>query len=315
VSGPLRLRVAALATLAEEVTAFDLRAADGGALPSFTAGAHIDLHLPGGRVRSYSLVNPQDERHRYVIAVKREAAGRGGSRLVHDTFRVGTLIEAAGPRNNFPLVEDAERSLLIAGGIGITPLWCMAQRLHSLGRPWRLVYCARTRRHAPFADSLERFGDSVRFHFDHEPGGRVLDVAATVAAEPPGTHLYCCGPLSMLESFERATADRVPAEVHVEYFTAKLPPAAGGGFTVVLARTGVSVRVPQGKTILDALIEQGIEAPYSCLEGVCGTCETRVIEGLPDHRDLVLSKQERAANRTMMICCSGSLTERLVLDL
>jgi vanillate O-demethylase ferredoxin subunit len=219
------------------------------------------------------------------------------------------------PRNNFPLAEDAPHSLLIAGGIGITPLWCMLQRLRALGRSWELVYCARTRRHAAFQGELAALGSAVRFNFDQEPGGTMLDIAATVAAAPRGTHLYCCGPVPMLEAFERATAALPPAQVHVEYFAAKAPKAIDGGYTVVLARSRLSFEVARGKTIIDTLIEKGFDAPYSCLEGVCGTCETRVIEGTPDHRDLVLSKDERAANRTMMICCSGSKTEKLVLDL
>lgn len=311
----LTVTVAAVEPLAEGIAAFELRPPGGGPLPPFAAGAHVDLRLPNGMIRSYSLVNPQDERDRYVIAVNREASGRGGSKLVHEHLRPGTSIEIAGPRNNFPLAEDAPRSLFIAGGIGITPIVCMIRRLHSLGRPWALVYCARTRAHAAFADALARYGDAVRFNFDQEPGGRMLDVGAVVAAAAPETHLYCCGPLGMLDAFERATAARSPDRVHVEYFSAKAPPAAEGGFTVELARSGASFRVERGKTILDTLIANGIDAPYSCLEGVCGTCETRVIEGTPDHRDLVLSKDERAANRTMMICCSGSRSGKLVLDL
>jgi vanillate O-demethylase ferredoxin subunit len=311
----LVMRVASVEPLAEGIAAFELRAAGGGVLPPFTAGAHVDLHLPNRMIRSYSLVNPQEERDRYVIAVKREDAGRGGSRLVHEALRPGVAIEIAGPRNNFPLAEDAPHSLFIAGGIGITPILCMVRRLRALGRSWALIYCARTRRQAAFADSLERFGPQVRFNFDQAPGGRMLDIAATVASAGPDTHLYCCGPLGMLAAFERATAERAPSQVHVEYFSPKAPPAAEGGFEVVLARAGASFRVPRGKTILDTLIEHGVDAPYSCLEGVCGTCETRVLEGVPDHRDLVLSKEERAAGRTMMICCSGSRTGRLVLDL
>lgn len=304
-----------MAMLAERIVSVELRAVNGEPLPPFTAGAHIDLYLPGGMVRSYSLVNPQEERHRYVIAVNRDAASRGGSRYVHEQLAAGSTLNVAPPRNNFPLAEEAAHSLFIAGGIGITPLWCMIQRLRCLGRSWQLVYCARTRRQAAFAEELARLGSAVTFHFDYEAGGGLLDIAAVVGAASPETHLYCCGPLSMLEAFERATSRRPPAQVHVEYFSAARPKAADGGFTVVLARSGASFRVREGKTIIDTLIDNGIDAAYSCLEGVCGTCETRVLEGVPDHRDLVLSKQERAANRTMMICCSGSKTDKLVLDL
>jgi vanillate O-demethylase ferredoxin subunit len=314
-AGLIEVRVEDVAPLAQGIAAYDLRASAGGVLPPFAAGAHIDLYLPQGVVRSYSLVNPQDERHRYVIAVNRDAASRGGSAWVHDTLRAGSALSIGAPRNNFPLAEAASHSVFIAGGIGITPLWCMIQRLRALGRSWELVYCARTRAHAAFRTDLEALGPAVRFNFDGEPGGRMLDLAATVAAAPPDADLYCCGPVPMLEAFERATADRPPSQVHVEYFSAKAPPASEGGYTLVLARSRLSFEVAKGKTIIDALIEKGFDAPYSCLEGVCGTCETRVIEGTPDHRDLVLSKAEREANRTMMICCSGSKTPKLVLDL
>jgi vanillate O-demethylase ferredoxin subunit len=313
--GTIEVRVESAAPLAEGIHSFDLRPAAGGGLPAFTAGAHIDLNLPNGLVRSYSLVNPQEERHRYVIAVNRDAASRGGSAWVHASLRSGATLRINPPRNNFPLAEDAPHSLLIAGGIGITPLWCMIQRLRTLGMSWELVYCARTQRHAAFFDELLALGPPVRFNFDQAPGGIQFDIAASVGAAAPGTHLYCCGPVPMLEAFERATAARPPAQVHVEYFAAKAPPAKDGGYTVVLARSRLSFEVAKGKTIIDTLIEKGFDAPYSCLEGVCGTCETRVIEGTPDHRDLVLSKDERAANRTMMICCSGSKTRKLVLDL
>lgn len=314
-AGLIAVRVEGVAPLAQGIAAYDLRPEAGGELPSFSAGAHIDLYLPQGRVRSYSLVNPQEERHRYVIAVNRDAASRGGSAWVHDSLRAGDALSVGAPRNNFPLAEHARHSVLIAGGIGITPLWCMVQRLRALGRSWELVYCARTRAHAAFRAELEALGPAVRFNFDGEPGGSMLDLAATVAAAPADAHLYCCGPVPMLAAFERATASRPASQVHVEYFSAAAPPAADGGYTVVLARSGLAFEVAKGKTIIDTLIEKGFDAPYSCLEGVCGTCETRVIEGTPDHRDLVLSKGEREANRTMMICCSGSKTAKLVLDL
>ena len=314
-AGLIEVRVESVAPLAEGILSCDLRTVGGGDLPAFAAGAHIDLYMPSRLVRSYSLVNPQEERHRYVIAVNRDAASRGGSVWVHDRLRSGASLSISAPRNNFPLAEDAPHSLFIAGGIGITPLWCMLQRLQLLRRSWELVYCARTRRHAAFRAELECLGGAVRFNFDGEPGGGKLDIAAVVASAVPGTHLYCCGPVPMLEVFESATATLPGAQVHVEYFSAKAPPAVDGGYTVVLARSRLSFEVARGKTIIDTLIEKGFDAPYSCLEGVCGTCETRVIEGTPDHRDLVLSKDERAANRTMMICCSGSKTEKLVLDL
>jgi tetrachlorobenzoquinone reductase len=308
----LQVRVRSATWEAPGIISYELRAAQGGDLPAFTAGAHIDLTLPNGMVRSYSLTNPQAERHRYIIAVQRDRASRGGSKWIHDNLRPGDNIAISEPRNNFVLDETAEHSLFIAGGIGITPIVSMTQRLTSISRPWELVYCARTRGVAAFADSLE---GNVHFNFDEEVGGRMLDIAAVVRAAPANTHLYCCGPLPMLEAFEKTTADLPRERVHVEYFTARESPAAEGGFTVVLATSGKEVVVPPGKTILEALFDAGIEPANSCREGVCGTCETHVIEGIPDHRDLVLPEAERASNKTMMICCSGSKTARLVLDL
>jgi ferredoxin-NADP reductase len=286
-------------------------------LPAFTAGAHIDLHLRNGFQRSYSLVNPQEERHRYVIAVQNDATSRGGSRFVHESMRVGEVLEISAPRNHFALVEDAPHTVLIAGGIGITPLWCMAQRLEALGRPWELYVCARTGRHAallPHILQADRAG-RVHLHFDDEQGGRLLDLAAIVNGAAAGTHFYCCGPTPMLGAFEKATSGQPAGCIHTEYFSPKEPPVTEGGFTVVLARSGKSFAVLPGKTILGTLLDNRVDAPYSCTEGVCGECETRVIEGIPDHRDVVLTPDQRAANRTMMICCSGCKGDRLVLDL
>lgn len=310
----LRLRIQSATWEAPNILSYDLRAPEGGELPAFTAGAHIDLTLPGGMVRSYSLVNPQSERHRYLIAVQKDRASRGGSRWVHENFRPGDILTINGPRNNFALDESAERSIFIAGGIGVTPILSMIERLGAIGRDWQLVYCSRRRSDAAFLERVAR-KPQVRLNFDEDPGGRMLDVAEVVRAAPPGSHLYCCGPLPMLEAFEQATKDLVRERIHVEYFTAKEPAAREGGFKVVLARSGRELAVPPGKTILDALRDSGIDAPYSCTEGVCGTCETRVLEGIPDHRDLVLTGAARASNKTVMICCSGSKSEKLVLDL
>lgn len=313
------VRVKAVAWEAQGILSYDLRPFGGRELPPFTAGAHIDLLLPGGMVRSYSLVNPQEERHRYVIAVNRDASSRGGSRFMHEAVRPGDTLTIAAPRNNFPLTEDAEHSVLIAGGIGITPLWCMVQRLQALQRSWELYYCTRTRQGTAFLEPLQALGSRVNvdlhFNFDREPGGRMLDIGAVVASAPAHAHLYCCGPLPMLEAFERAAAGWPARQVHTEYFSAREAPAVGGGYIVRLERSQLEFEVRKGKTILDTLLDNGVDVPYSCLEGVCGTCEARVLAGLPDHRDLVLSKEEKEANRSVMICCSGSKSEKLVLDL
>jgi vanillate O-demethylase ferredoxin subunit len=267
--------------------------------------------------RSYSLANPQHERHRYCIAIQKESAGRGGSRFIHETVRAGDILSVRPPRNNFALDEAAAYSVLIAGGIGITPIWCMVQRLVELRRPLQLVYAVRSRRRAAFVDAIltPDLARNVHLYCDDENGDVAVNLETIVRNVAPATHFYCCGPLPMLAAFERATAGLPAHTVHVEYFTAKEPVATNGGFEVVLARSGRSVFVPEHSTIMDALLAAGVAVEYSCLEGVCGTCETKVLEGIPEHRDMVLSAQERASNRTMMICCSGSQTGRLVLDL
>jgi ferredoxin-NADP reductase len=308
------VRVKSITYEAEDVISLDLRPVGPETLPPFTAGAHIELHLRNGQPRNYSLANAQTESHRYYVTVQNDPASRGGSRFIHEQVRAGDILTISPPRNNFSLVEDAAESVLIAGGIGITPIWCMVQRLVALGRKWRMFYAVRSRGRAAFLQELLAL-DQVHAHFDDESGGTFLDLDAIVRDAAPGSHFYCCGPLPMLAAFERATAG-VPAErVHVEYFSAKEPIDASGGFEVVLARSGRTVFVPEHSTILDALLASGVEAGHSCLEGVCGTCETKVLEGIPDHRDVVLTAQERASNRTMMICCSGSKSGRLVLDL
>ncbi|MDS0859644.1 PDR/VanB family oxidoreductase [Burkholderia pseudomultivorans] len=300
-----------------DVAVFELRSADGGTLPAFSAGAHIDVHLPNGMVRAYSLCNPQSERDRYVIGVANSRNGRGGSSYMHAGLAVGDELSISSPRNNFPLNEEAEHTVLIAGGIGITPILCMAERLESLGRSWELVYCARTRAQAAFIEQLsgDAFAKKVRFVFDGEPGAQMLDIRSLVETMPESTHLYCCGPQPMLDAFEAATAGRPEGTVHLEYFSAKEAPANEGGFTVRLARSQKEFRVKQGETILDALLEMKVPVSYSCLEGTCGECLTPVLCGTPDHRDVYLSKDEHDANDQMTICCSGSKSPLLVLDL
>lgn len=317
-SGPtLEVRVKSVTFEAERINSYELRPIAGVPLPAFNAGAHIDVHLPHGATRSYSLTNP-GETHRYVIGVALDASSAGGSRYMHESVRAGDRLTISPPANNFALAEEAERSIFIAGGIGITPIYCMVQRLSALGRSWQLHYCARTRELAAFLEPLEALrgdGRSVEFNFDCEPGGKMLDVGAIVAAAPPAAHLYCCGPAGMLEAFERAAQERPQERVHVEYFSAKEAPARAGGYTVVLAKSSRTVFIEEGKTILETLLESGMDPAHSCMEGVCGTCETSVLEGTPDHRDMVLNDAEKASNKTMMICCSGAKTPRLVLDL
>jgi tetrachlorobenzoquinone reductase len=313
------VRVKRIAYEAERINSYELVPPDGGELDPFTAGSHIDLHLPDKMIRSYSLLNDQRERLRYVIAVNKDAASRGGSSFLHDHVRVGDILTVSAPKNNFPLREDAESSVLIAGGIGITPLLSMIRRLEALRRRWDLFYAARSRGAAAFLHELGSLRPNVHLNLhvdvDDERSGRMFDLASIVKRASAQAHLYCCGPAPMLEAFETATADRPRDQVHVEYFQAREAPALEGGFEVKLAKSNRTVAVEDGKTILNALLDAGITPNYACSEGICGTCETRVLEGIPDHRDQYLSEEEQASNKTIMICCSGSRSRTLVLDL
>lgn len=315
----LSVRLHAIRWEADGISSFELRALPGAQLPPFTAGAHIDVHLDDHLVRSYSLCNSQDgDGTCYVVAVNRDRASRGGSARMHERLRVGQLLSISQPRNNFPLDEGAPHSVFIAGGIGITPMLSMVRRMAALGRPWELHYAARSHSAAAFLDELRTLKNAspageLHLHFD-DTSGRVLDIAYIVDHAPPGAHFYCCGPLPMLAAYEVAAAKLPREEVHVEYFSAKEAPALEGGFEVELARSGKVLLVPPGKSILDAMLEAGIDVPFSCMQGVCATCETPVLSGEPDHRDLVLSPAEQATNQMMMVCCSGSKSARLVLD-
>ena len=313
------MRVVAMRHEATDVISLELQPLDD-ALPAFGPGAHVELQLAGGLKRAYSLINAPGERQVLRVAVHRSASSRGGSRQVHEALRVGQLLPVSAPRNHFALVDDRDAPvLLIAGGIGITPLYAMAQQLAAQGRPWTLHYAARTRDRAAFADVLQALGgERVHLYFDAEPGGGALDLAAVVAQADPLAHLYCCGPQGMLQAFEQATQGRAPQRVHLERFAAAAAAAANGaqsGFDVVLARSGRTIRIEPGTSILEGCLAAGVDAPSSCHEGFCGTCETRVLEGEPEHADSVLSAAERAAGRSMMICCSRSRSATLVLDL
>lgn len=305
---------------AHGVHSFELRAPDGAALPPFTAGGHIDVHLPNGLTRSYSLVNSQAETHRYVIAVSLDRNSTGGSKYLFEHPLVGQTLKISPPRNNFDLIEDASSVVLIAGGIGITPLHSMILRLEELGKSWALHYGVRDRASAAFRQEFEALEAAhpgrVHFNFDLEDG-RMLDVQAVVAAAPADAHLYCCGPGPMLDIYKGATAGRAPETVHLEYFAAPPAPSATSGesFTVELSSTGESYEVGPGESILAVLIENGVHAPSNCRAGMCGECVVEVLEGEPDHNDCVLSERERASNGLMMICVSGSKSKKLVIDL
>lgn len=304
---------------AQDIVSLELASPSGAPLRPFSAGSHIDLHLPGGLVRSYSLMNADTCTDRYMVAVYREPNSSGGSRHIHTSLRVGETLTVSGPRNHFSVADDGERHVLFAGGIGITPICSMVERLTRLGHEWTLYYCAQTAAKAAFRDELSALADRSRgqviFNFDGEPGGRILDIAARVAAEPENVHFYCCGPKGMLEAFRTACEGRPESQVHFEYFAADIEAATENTFTLVLARSGSRLTVPRGSTVLQALLAHGVDVPYSCEQGICGACETKVLSGEPDHRDQILSNEERAAGKTMMVCCSGSRSDELVLDL
>lgn len=319
-SSTLQVRVRATTYEAQHILSFELVPIDPAtALPAFTAGAHIDVHLPGGLLRSYSLLNDPQETHRYRIGVNRDAHSRGGSRFMHEQLRTGTVLAIGAPRNLFEMDKSSPFNVFIAGGIGITPMLSMIARSQALGTPWRLHYAARTRQHAGFLDMLARYheqpGADVQLNFDQEPGGRMLDLNAVIAALPEGAHVYACGPQPLLAAYEQATASLPPARVHREYFAAKEAAATDGSYTVTLARSQRTLQIQPGQTLLDGLIAIGAEPTFSCQQGICGTCEVKVLQGTPDHRDMVLTDAEKAANDRMMVCCSGAQSARLVLDL
>mgnify|MGYP002387846124 CR=1 FL=1 len=316
-------RVAGITEEAERIRSFELVSAEGGELPPFTAGAHVVVKLPNGLARQYSLVSDPEDRAHYVIAVLREAEGRGGSRFMHDDLRVGDHLVLTPPVNRFPLAEQGRRHLLIAGGIGITPLLAMARRLERLSADYMLVYCARRPADTAFRHILTAAPFAAHLRFVHDEGNpaRGLDIARVLAAEPEDTHVYCCGPAGMLRAFKAATAAAgwPDDQVHSEAFAADTQSpgvvADNRAFTVIAARSGTRILVPPEESVLAALLRHGIDVPRLCEQGYCGSCLTRVLSGCPDHRDTVLSDAEKAANDYMTLCCSRALSDVLILDL
>lgn len=312
--GRTRVRLREIRMQAEGINSYVLEALPGQALPAFEPGAHIDVQLSPGLVRSYSLSSNPDERRFYEIAVHRTNDSRGGSRHIHENWRVGDTIEIVTLKNNFPLVEEANHTVLIAGGIGITPMLPMIDRLEKLGRTWELHYVAASPDRAAYVERLSGM-PQARIAFDGVPGGQRLDLKAICDAAPEDAHLYCCGPAGMLDAFVEINSARRPGHAHIEYFSAETDFAKDGGYTIELARSGKSLVVNKGESILDTLLSAGVGVGFACSEGVCGSCLVDVLDGVPDHRDHFLSDQEKDANKRIMVCCSGSKTSRLVLDL
>ncbi|HSV35581.1 MAG TPA: PDR/VanB family oxidoreductase [Ramlibacter sp.] len=305
---------------AEGICSFELAAADGSALPSFQAGAHIDVHLASGLIRQYSLCPAPGQHGRYLIGVLREPASRGGSAAMH-ALQIGQGLRISAPRNHFPLALNARRHLLFAGGIGITPVLAMAEHLAEAGHDFLLHYCARSMGRMAFAPRIRTgpIGARATFHLDDGPAGQKLDLDVALGAPQEGTHVYVCGPGGFMDWVLSGARSRGWPEdqLHKEYFSAPAPSAATQeqAFEVQIGLGGAIHAVPAGRSVVEVLAKNGIEIAVSCEQGVCGTCLTRVLDGTPDHRDVFLTDREHAANDCFMPCCSRALSHRLVLDL
>lgn len=316
----LQVLVNRKSTVADGICSFELCLANGELLPAFTAGAHVDVHLPSGVVRQYSLCNAPQERHRYLIGVLKDPSSRGGSQAMHEWVQQGHTLHISEPRNLFPLVGDGARHLLIAGGIGITPLLAMAHELARQGADFELHYCFRSPDHAAFLDELARaaFAGRVVLHDDSSTEPSTLDARALLQTPDPGWHIYVCGPGGFMDYILgcAAAAGWPQAQVHREFFTAApVDPGADQAFDVQLARSGKVFRIPADRSVFEVLDEAGIHIETSCEQGVCGACITRVLQGTPDHRDQFMTDAEHASNDQFTPCCSRAKTPCLVLDL
>ena len=315
----LEARIAKRSVAALDIVALELVPVAGRSLPAFSAGAHIDVEVAPGLVRQYSLCNDPAETHRYVIGVLRDPNSRGGSVAAHERLVEGQVIRIGTPRNLFALVP-AQRSLLFAGGIGVTPLLSMAEQLAGDAAPFELHYCSRSPERTAFRARIEAssFADRVHFHHDDGAPAQRLDLPAVLAAPDAGTHLYVCGPRGFID-FVCGHADALGwagSQIHVEHFSAPIPSVTDdGGFEVQIASSGQTLAVAPGQSVVAALRAHGVVVPVACEQGVCGTCLTRVIDGVPEHRDQYLTDEERQQNDQFLPCCSRARSARLVLDL
>ncbi|MGZ4670307.1 MAG: PDR/VanB family oxidoreductase, partial [Blastococcus sp.] len=309
-----RLRVVRRTTGAEGVVVLDLRDPAGAELPEWSAGAHVDLRLPGGLTRQYSLCGDPAERDVWRIGVLREPESRGGSVHVHEELVEGAEVEVRGPRNHFPLVA-APRYVFIAGGIGITPILPMIAAADAAGAAWELHYGGRSRRSMAFLESLEALSGHLTLHPQDEVG--LIDLDAILGTPRPDTLVYCCGPEPLLQAVEQRCAEWDHGALHLERFAPKDvgEPVLTGSFEVELSLSGMSLTVPPEKSVLQAVEEAGVSVLSSCQEGTCGTCETTVLSGEVDHRDSLLTPEEQAAYDTMFICVSRAACPKLVLEL
>ena len=317
----LTARVARITQETPEISAFELIHPWGRALPAFAAGAHIDVHTPGGFMRQYSLAQSQPAGagcERYLIGVKREPISRGGSAAMHERVKAGDLLAISVPRNTFPIQPGARRHLLLAGGIGMTPLLAMAQQLTRDGAEFELCVFARGREHLAFAAALTQppLAARVRLHFDDPAAPEKIDLRRLLAERADGTHLYLCGPAGFMQAAQQAAAAWPDEAVHKEYFA---PPQADGDaaanepFELKLARRNISVQVSAEQSAVQALHDLGIDVPTSCEQGICGTCVVGCLEGEVEHRDFCLSATER--KKKLALCCSRAKSGALVIDL
>lgn len=310
----VRVRVVSRRRLTSRVDEFVLAPVGGAALPPWTAGSHVDLHTPAGPVRQYSLCSSPDDTSTYRIAVERRLDSRGGSISAHDDIEVGAEVTIGLPRNHFALTR-ALGYVFVAGGIGITPVLALMEQAHRSGRPSRLVYVGRSRAEMAFVDEIESGYPGLVTVHESGRSGR-LDLGDVLGGLPRGTAVYTCGPPSMLDAVARVCEPQPAVDSFAETFTATTTEsAANTDFELSLAFSGVTVTVPHDRTILDVLDGRGVVAPSSCREGICGTCETGVVSGEVDHRDSILSPEERSENESMMICVSRCTSGRLVLEL
>ncbi|WP_050460938.1 PDR/VanB family oxidoreductase [Herbaspirillum autotrophicum] len=315
----LKVRVARKAVEALDIVSLELVATEGAGLPPFSAGSHVDLHLPNGISRQYSLCNDPTESHRYLLSILRDPASRGGSQAVHELVREGDELQISTPKNHFALVPEAEHSLLLAGGIGVTPILCMAERLAKTSASFEMHYCSRAPERTAFRARIgaSPFADRVHFHFDSEGPQQRLALDVLLAQAAPGTHLYVCGPKGFMDAvLASARAKGWPEDrLHYEFFAGAAPVTDGQAFEVRLASSGRTVAVPAGQSVVAALAQAGVHIPVSCEQGVCGTCLTRVLDGQPDHQDMYLTPDEQERNDQFLPCCSRSKSALLVLDL
>lgn len=312
----LRVQVARKWSVGQDIAGFELEPL-GAQLPTFQPGAHIDVHLPNGLVRQYSLINAPGELQTYTIGVKREPNSRGGSECLHDTVREGDVLAISEPRNNFPLRRDAVRTLLIAGGIGVTPLLSMARVLHHGQLPYELHVFAQSSDHVAFGEVMAGLEGSVITHLGLTPEETIVEIGDVLGPHAEANHAYICGPGPMLDAGRRVAADAGwPDEaVHFEYFANTTTIDHTSSFEVALARSAMTLPVAAGETILDVLRANGVDVPSSCEQGACGTCAVAVLEGRPDHQDVYLNESERRAGTRMMTCVSRANSARLVLDI